>query len=266
MNFKRIYAILLKQLFLIRHNKTRLLNIFGWIVVDIILWGFITKYLDTVGQSGFNFTTVFLGAIILWEFFIRIYQGVIVTFFEDMWSRNFLNLFASPLSIQEYVTGLVSASLITSAAGFGAVFFIAYFFFVYNIFQLGIWLVPFLGILTIFGLALGIFTTALVLRFGPPAEWFAWIIPFILSPLSAIFYPLSVLPGFLQFISRIIPLPYVFEGMRSVVIEGRLLTSSLIVGFIIALIYLVAAYLFFTYIYSVVLRKGLISRFTAEDF
>jgi len=239
--------------------------IFGWVSLDVILWGFITKYLNNVGRAEFNFAAVFLGVIILWGLMSRIYTGIIMTFLEDMWSRNFFNFFASPLKIGEYLLGLISVSLTTSIMALGAMFSIAYLFFAFNIFQLGIYLIPFIAVLLIFGIALGIFITAFILRFGPPAEWVSWIVPFAISPFAAVFYPISVLPSIMQIISRLIPPSYVFEGLRSVIISGDFSGKNLIIGFILSLVYLLFAYIFFIYIYKIVLKKGLISRFTAES-
>ncbi|MCF6155134.1 MAG: ABC transporter permease [Candidatus Brocadia sp.] len=265
MDFRRVYAIFLRQIFLIRNNKTRLVNIFMWISIDTILWGFITNYLDSMGHSGFSFSTTVLGAVVLWNFLIRIQQGLMLSFFEDMWSCNLLNLFASPLRIREYLSGLVISSLATSIAGLSVMLFIAWGMFLYNIFQFGVLLVPFLGIMLVFGFALGIFTTALVLRFGPPAEWIAWIIPFVLDPFTGIFYPISALPKILQPISAILPPSYVFEGMRGALLSGKFSVSHLIAGISIAFVYLIISCLFFLYIYRIVLRKGLIARLTAEN-
>lgn len=265
MDFIRVYAIFLRQIFLIRNNKTRLVNIFMWITIDTILWGFITHYLDVVGHAGFSFTTTVLGAVVLWNFLIRIQQGLMLSFFEDMWSCNLLNLFASPLRIREYLFGLVISSLVTSIAGLSVMLLVAWMMFVYNILQFGVLLVPFLAIILVFGLALGIFTTALVLRFGPPAEWIAWIIPFVLDPFVGIFYPISALPKILQPIAAIIPPSYIFEGMRSAVFTGKFSVFHLVTGISIACVYLIASCVFFLYIYRIVLRRGLIARLTAEN-
>src|SRR5271170_5788932 len=110
-------AIFLRQLYLLRGSPARILPLFGWVAIDIVLWGFITRYLNSVAQSGFNFVPAILGAVLLWDFFSRVMQGVTTAFFEDVWSRNFLNIFATPLSISEYVGGLVLSSIITSSVG-----------------------------------------------------------------------------------------------------------------------------------------------------
>ncbi len=265
MNFRRVYAIFIRQLFLIRHNFTRLVNIFVWITVDIILWGFITRYLDSVTAVGFSFVPVLLGAVVLWDFLIRIQQGVMLAFFEDMWQRNFFNFFASPLTIPEYVTGLVITSIITSFAGLVVMLGLALLLFGFNIFVLGGSLILFLLILFLFGLTLGIFAAGVVLRFGPAAEWFVWPIPFIISPLAGVFYPTTALPDFLQNFASLVPPAYAFNGLRQILQTGQIPGFELLVGIGLGLVYLFFAYLFFVRIYKYVIRSGLISRFTAEN-
>ena len=264
MNSKRIGAVVIRQLFLLRHNWTRFFNIFLWIILDVFLWGFITKYLDTVSGPEFSFVPVFLGAIVLWDFMTRVQQGVMLAFFEDMWTQNFMNYFASPLSINEYIVGLVATSIITSTAGLAVMLLLAATVFSLSIFQLGFLLVPFILTLFIFGLALGVFACAIVLRLGPSAEWFAWPIPFILGPLAGVFYPIETLPAFLEPVARIIPPSYVFEGMRGVLFHGEFSVTSLTIGIGLSLVYLLLAVLFFRSIYRHVLRSGLLSRFSAE--
>ena len=146
-----------------------------------------------------------LGAVLLWDFMVRVMQGVTMAFFEDVWSRNFLNMFATPLSISEYVGGLVAVEhrhqFRRAGGDDGAgdlVFGLS--FFVY-----GAVLVPFLLVLFLFGIALGILGSAIVLRLGPASEWFVWPIPALLSPFAGVFYPLSTLPRWMQFIARLLP-------------------------------------------------------------
>src|SRR5688572_12221624 len=117
MHLARTAAIVVRQYYLFRGSPARVLSLFVWIAIDIVLWGFISRYLNTVTSAGFNFVPALLGAVLLWDFFTRVMQGVTMAFFEDVWSRNFLNVFASPISIIEYVGGLVLSSIATSTAG-----------------------------------------------------------------------------------------------------------------------------------------------------
>ena len=177
MHLSRTSAIVLRQLYLMRGSPARILPLFAWVAIDIVLWGFITKYLNIVSSAGFNFVPALLGAVLLWDFFTRVMQGVTTTFLEDVWSRNFLNMFATPLSISEYISGLVLSSVGTSIVGLIVMIVLASAFFGLSFFGYGPLLVPFLLVLFLFGIALGIVASGLVLRLGPAAEWFVWPIP-----------------------------------------------------------------------------------------
>src|SRR5512136_3094223 len=117
MRSSHITAIMLRQFYLMRGSLSRIVPLFAWVGVDIVLWGFITRYLNSFQTSGLNFVPIFLGAVLLWDFFTRVMQGVTIAFFEDVWARNFLNIFASPLSIGEYLAGLVITTIATSSLG-----------------------------------------------------------------------------------------------------------------------------------------------------
>ena len=103
----RIWAVVLRQVYLLAGSPIRTLPLFAWAGIDIVLWGFISRYLNSVASPGFNFVAVLLGAVLLWDFLTRVMQGVTTAFFEDVWSRNFLNLFATPMTVPEYLSGLV---------------------------------------------------------------------------------------------------------------------------------------------------------------
>lgn len=265
MDFKRVWAIVLRQYYLMRTSTTRIFPLFIWVAVDIILWGFLTRYLNTVSGTGFNFVPALLGAVLLWDFFIRIMQGVTMAFFEDVWSRNFINVFSTPISIYEYVAGLVTSSIATSAVGIVVMFFLAIVVFGLSFFSYGIVLVPILLILFMFGIALGIAASALVLRMGPAAEWFIWPIPAIISPFVGVLYPLSILPEWMRVVSKILPPSYVFEALRAVVAGNQVSWMSLLVSFILAVIYILLACLFFAGTYKHAVRTGLIARYSAES-
>ena len=265
MNIRRAAAIALRQFYLMRGSPVRILPMFAWVAIDIVLWGFITRYLNTVASAGFNFVPALLGAVLLWDFLVRVMQGVTTAFFEDVWSRNFLNIFATPLTISEYITGLVFAAIATSMFGLVVMIVLATLVFGLSFFVYGALLIPFFLVLFLFGIALGIFGCALVLRMGPAAEWLIWPIPALLSPLACVFYPLSALPRWLQYPARLLPPSHVFEAMRSIVAGRPVSQSSLLMGVILALVYLALAGVFFTRIFGYVLRSGLIARYSAES-
>lgn len=265
MNLKRIFAIVFKFGFLLNRNKTRFINILGWSVLDILVWGLTATYLNEVNKLNFNFIAVILSGAVLWLTLIRVQQGFILPMLEDVWSKNFLNLFASPLKIREYVLGLAISAFATSVFAFAIILLIVRIFFSYNIFYLGFMLVGFLLVIFIFGLALGLFTVGIILRYGPSAEWIAWIIPFAIAPLSSVYYPLSVLPAIIQPVSKILPTPYVFEGMRAALFTEVFLWDNLMIGLAIAIAYFIVAYWFLNYMYKLILRNGLLARFGVES-
>ncbi len=219
-----------------------------------------------MANPGFNFVTVLLGAVLLWDFFTRVMQGVTMAFFEDVWSRNFLNVFASPVSVSEYLAGLVSASIVTSAVGLVVMLVLATALFGLSFLSYGGALVPFLLVLFLFGIALGIVGCSLVLRLGPSAEWFVWPIPGLLSPFAGVFYPIATLPTWMQWVARLMPPAYVFEDMRAIVTgSGGVRPASLAVGGTLAVLYVFGASLFFTRVYRKAVRTGLIARYSAES-
>jgi ABC-2 type transport system permease protein len=264
MSFTRTAAIVLRQFYLIRGSLSRVLPMFVWIGIDMVLWGFITRYLNSVTASGINFVPRLLGAVLLWDFFIRVMQGVTMAFFEDVWSRNFLNFFATPLSIAEYVGGLVLSSIATSLVGLMVMLVLATTVFGLSFFIYGILLLPFILVLFLCGIALGVFGSALVLRLGPATEWFIWPIPALLSPFAGVFYPLSTLPRWMQFISHILPQSYVFETMRAIISGGAVSPIALVWAGALAVAYVLIAGWFFTRMYRHAVRTGLVARYSAE--
>jgi ABC-2 type transport system permease protein len=265
MSRRRIGAIVLRQVYLMRGSAARIIPLFAWVAVDMVLWGFITRYLNMITRAGFDFVPTLLGAVLLWDYFARVMQGVTTTFLEDVWSRNFLNLFATPLSTAEYVAGLVCSSLLTSVVGLSVMLVLATVFFGLSFFSYGIALIPFLLILLTFGLALGITGSAIVLWLGPASEWFIWPIPAIVAPFAGVFYPISTLPRWMQYIARVFPPAPVFEGLRGIVAGSGVSIAALAWGGTLAIGYLVAGCLVFGAVYRRAVRVGLIARYSAES-
>lgn len=264
MKLVRVYAIFLRQLYLIRSNLVRFIRLFVWIVADILLWGFVSKYLNGAAGTPFNFITVFLGAMLLWNFLTQVMQGVTMAFFEDVWARNFLNVFATPLLISEYLCGLILASIMTSIVSLLAMLLLAGVAFGFSILVYGLSFMPFLAILFLSGIALGILGVSIVLRFGPPAEWLVWPIPALLSPFVGVLYPLSVLPGWMQFIGRLLPPSYVFEGVRTVASGGGFSSDTFAIGLLLSIFFIALTYGIFLVVYRRSVRTGLIARYSAE--
>ena len=265
MNASRIYAVMLRQFYLYRGSPQRVLPMIAWVAVDIVLWGFLTRYLNSVSHAEFNFVPALLGAVLLWDFLTRVMQGVTMAFFEDVWSRNFLNLFASPIRNSEYLTGLVLTAAATSLVGLVVMLVLAEFVFGLSFWTYGLALVPFLLVLFVTGIALGVLAAAMVLRLGPASEWLIWPIPTLISPFAGVFYPVSILPGWMRAVSMILPPSYVFEGMRAIVLGQATPWGQLAIGAALSLVYLVASGVVFSAVYRHAIRTGLIARYSAES-
>lgn len=266
MRWQAVWGIVQRQYDLMRGSPTRVIPLFAWVAVDILLWGFITRYLDLLDRGGtMTFVPSFLGAVLLWDFFSRVMQGVTTTFFEDLWSRNFLNLFATPLRTSEYVSGLVLTSILTSLIGLVVMLVLAIGFFGLNFLSLGLLLVPFVLVLFLFGIALGVFASGMVLRLGPASEWLVWPIPAVLAPFAGVFYPLSVLPAWMRVIGYCLPPSYVFEGLRAV-LAGHGASPGLLAGsLLLAMAEIALAGWFFRRVYRYAVSSGLLARYTAES-
>ncbi len=265
MRWHRVLAVFLRYLFLLRVSPARVFPLFVWVGIDMVLWGFLTRWLGATGGFRFDLVTVLLGAVLLWDFQARVMHGVATAFFEDVWARNFLNVFASPLRLSEYLAGLVLSSIATSLLGLAVMLLVAVPLFGLTFAPYGLMLGAFFLVLFLFGIALGIAGVAVVLRLGPAAEWFIWPVPAMLAPFACVFYPLSALPAWMRPIAAALPPTHVFEGMRGIVAGGSAPVAQLVAGTLVALGCVLLAAWFFARVHRYAVRTGLISRYAAES-
>ena len=269
MRLRAVAGILLRQFYLFRSSPVRLVPTFTWVAVDIVVWGFLTRYLNTVtshstGASHVDFVPSLLGAVLFWDFFTRIMQGVTTAFFEDIWSRNFLNLFATPLTIAEYVAGLVLTSVATSLIALAVMLVLATLVFGLSFLSLGLMVIPFVLVLFLFGVALGIAASAMVLRLGPASEWLVWPMTALLAPFVGVYYPLDTLPAWMRAIGAVLPPSYVFESMRALINGQTLAVTRLAMSAGLAILQLLLASYFFAWVFRYSVRTGLLARYSAE--
>ena len=220
MKLHRVTALLVRHLYLYRRSLPRIMEIFYWPFLDLVIWGFITLYLARYQSQVPGFVTFFLGALILWDMLFRSQQGITIAFLEELWARNLMNLFASPLKPSEFLTATMAMSVMKVTVVSIVMAGSALLFYSYNILIVGIWLMPFVLNLVITGWIIGVLTTSLIMRFGQEAEVLAWSMVFLFQPISCVFYPLEVLPTWLQMIAWANPAAHIFEGMRVVLSGG----------------------------------------------
>lgn len=220
MAIERVYALLLRQLYLYRHSLIRSLEIIYWPVMDLLVWGFVSVYVARLRGGGAAAIAFLVGGMILWDIFYRVQQAISVSFLEDIWTRNLPNVFVTPISTAEYLCATMALGVMKVAVIGLLLGVLAFGLYAFNIFRYGLPLLPFVLNLILGGWGMGIITTALILRYGQGAEALAWALAFLFQPFSAVFYPVQVLPPVLQRVAWLLPTTYVFEGMR-MVLAGR---------------------------------------------
>ena len=220
MKFHRMYALSLRHIYLIKGSLPRILDLIYWPTIQIILWGFVSKFF-TIHSDYYNHTVgIILSAAILYDFLFRSSISFNMLFLEEIWSRNFTNLFVAPLRISEIITALTATALLRTLIGVIPAIFLATPFFGVSIFNLGPSLILLFLSLYIFGITLGLLVTAGLLRYGPAFENIAWSSLFLLAPLGCVYYPLSILPEWLQVLAKALPLVYIFEEVRSILLNN----------------------------------------------
>ncbi len=264
MKLHRVMALIQRHLYLYKRSLPRMTEVFFWPLIDLLLWGFVTLYLQRFQANLPKFVAFFLGALILWDILYRAQQGISVSFLEEVWSKNLLNLFVTPMRPSEFLAALMSISVLKLLTAGLASAFLAWFLYSFNVFILGVSLIPFVLNLAVMGWSIGIITMASILRYGQEAEVMAWGLAFLVQPVSAVFYPVSVMPAWVQPIAWMMPSSHVFEGMRSVVETGVFPLEELGKAVVLNLIYLALALSFFYRNLRIVKEKGLLLRSGTE--
>ncbi len=260
MKLQRINALLIRHLYLYKRSLPRLMDAFYWPVLELILWGFIGTYISKLNLGSFNALTIILGAIIFWDLLSQSQRAVSIAFLEDVWEKNFLNIFVTPLRLSEFLASTILLGLVRVGLVGVVMAFLAFLFYHFNIFTFGFYLIPFMLNLLLFGWTLGLFTTAIILRFGTSAQVLAFGFLFMIQPFSAVFYPVSVLPHALQYLAYMLPSTYVFEGMRLVISSGSLPLWQLGLALLSNIVYIILITWFFYRMFAYVKRKGLLMK------
>ncbi len=228
---RRIAAMVLRYWYLLRSSWPRLLELIYWPAVQMLMWGFLQAYIAQNAGFFARAGGTFIGAVLLWDILFRGQLGFSISFLEEMWARNMGNLMMSPLRPGEFVVSLMIMSIIRLFIGMVPVTGLAMLFFGFNLYGLGIALAAFFANLILTSWAIGILVSGIVLRNGMGAESLAWTFMFLIMPIACIYYPVDVLPVWLQYVAWALPPTYVFEGMRALVSEqvfrGDLMVQAL---------------------------------------
>jgi len=260
MNWAHVRGLVLRYTFLYMRSVPRVLEMFFWPVMDLLVWGLVAQYLQTAPFHVPGFIKFLIGAMIFWDILYRAQQGVTISFLEDIWARNLLNIFVAPIRVSEFVVATYLVGLARIFITVGVLAGLSYVLYAFNLFSLGWALIPLFINLLMMGWAIGMVTTALIMRWGQAAEALAWGVPFLIQPFCAAFYPLETLPKGIQPVSLAIPATYVFEGMRQVMRGEGLSLKYLLAAVGLNLVYLVAAGLYFQWMFNRARTKGLLAK------
>lgn len=255
-SLQRIGAMVLRYFYLMRSSWPRLLELIYWPMVQMLMWGFLQSYVDANASFFARAGGTFIGAVLLWDILFRGQLGFSVSFLEEMWARNMGNLMMSPLRPIEFVAALMIMSMVRLAIGMVPVTLVALWLFDFNLYSLGFALAAFFANLIFTSWAVGILVSGLILRNGMGAEGLAWTIMFLLLPLTCVYYPVSILPNWLQAIAWILPPTYVFEGMRALLIDHVFRADLMLKALALNLVYFGVSVVVFMRLLEAARRHG----------
>jgi ABC-2 type transport system permease protein len=215
----RVGAMVRRYWYLLRSSWPRILDLIYWPTVQMLMWGFLQLYVSQNGGLFAKASGVFIGAVLLWDILFRGQLGFSISFLEEMYARNLGNIMMSPLRPVEFIAALMIMSLVRLSIGMIPVSLLAIAFFGFNLWSFGFALAAFFLNLILTSWSIGIFVAGLLLRNGLGAESMAWTIMFLFLPLTCVYYPVTVLPHWLQYVAWSLPPTYVFEGMRALLID-----------------------------------------------
>ncbi len=256
MNLNKMYGLFLRHFYLIKGSLPRILDLIYWPTIQIILWGFISKFFTIYSDYYNNTLGVILTCAILYDILFRSSISFNMLFLEEIWSRNFTNLFIAPLKLKEIIISLIFTALVRTLIGLVPAIILTSPLFGVSILELGIPLFLLFLSLYFFGITLGLFVSAGLLRFGPSFENIAWSSLFLLAPLGCIYYPIEILPNFFQVLAKALPLVYIFDETRNILINNLVNYENLKIAFALNVVYLTFGLMLFYYSFLKARDKG----------
>lgn len=258
MNWNRVYAVFLRHLYFLRRSYDRITETFYWIALDLVIWGITGLYFQRFTPDAQNLVFMIISGVLLWNITWRAQIEISLGTIEELWNKNLVNLFVSPLKFPEWIAGLVLMGFGKALVSFLFGSLVAYLLYHVGIFYYSFYLPVFFLLLIMSGWCLGFMIASIILRFGTRVQTLAWSFPWLLSPFSAIYYPLDVLPHWAQTISYFLPMSYVFEQARNLLNNGVVDPSKLLISFGLNIFYLILTLWIFGRSFNSVLNKGLV--------
>ncbi len=256
MKLHRILAIVRRHFLLTFKRADRIINVLYWPFLNIVLWGVTSMWMQQQSQNA-NIITMILTGLILWQIVFRVNLETAKGFFEELLSHNVINLFSTPLTLSEWIAAMMILGVINMLLVMVCCSLAVWLLYGINICTLGWHLIPYMLSLLIAGWFIGFFICGLLINWGLKAQDFVFTVGWVFAPFSAIYYPLEVLPAWLQTVGKFLPMTYVFEAMRAVLANKPVPPSYLATSFLLDFFYLTLSLLFFWYMFECSKEKGL---------
>jgi ABC-2 type transport system permease protein len=261
MRTNRIAAVIRRHFYVTVHSPTRLIELGFWPIVDLVLWGLITTFLAGAGTDLPIPVTFFLGAVILWDLVFRSKNAVALCLLEEVHSQNLISMFASPITPSEYLTGAVAWGLVKVVWTWSMMALLAWTVFHFGVLRIGPQIAGFAAVLIVYGISLALVVIGCVLRFGYAADELTWALAGLAVPFSAVFYPVSALPGWARSIAALVPPAHVFEAMRASLAGRSASWGSLPLAAGLDVLYLAVGFAFARAMFRQLLRRGSVTRY-----
>ncbi|MEK7605290.1 MAG: ABC transporter permease [Patescibacteria group bacterium] len=257
MKLHRIYGIILRTLYGFKHSYDKMSDAFYWPLLDLLLWGLTSSYIKESSGGQTNILLLVISGIVFWLIFWRAQYEICMGLLDELWNKNMVNIFITPLKFWEWVTAWLFMGIAKGALSFFFAAGVAILLYQTNVFTYGFAMIPFMLLLMLSGWWVGFLITSILMRYGSKVQTLAWSMPWIFAPFSAIYYPVSSLPHWAQSVAHLLPTSYVFEGMREVIKTGHFDTHGFIVGLLLNLLYLAISLVAIRFSFARVLKNGI---------
>ena len=258
MKWHRIYGMILRYTYIMLRNLDRLSDAFYWPVVDLVLWGLTSLFIQELAP-GSKVIQIIITGLVFWYIVARIQGEISVNLLEEFWNENLVNIFVSPLTFWEWIVAVLINGVLKALVSFVFAGVLALLLYKVGVFSFGLYLVPYLFLLSLTGWTMGFLISGLIFRYGSKIQFLGWTLVFVISPFSAVSFPVSILPVWAQHVAQFVPTSYVFEGLREVINTGHFDPNKFWISLFLNLIYLVLSLFFIKACFKKALNKGLIS-------
>lgn len=256
-NFNRVWAMVLRDFYNMRHSLDRLSDMFYWPLMDLFIWGLTGLYFARLSVGNPHAVEIILNGLIFWIVLWRAQYEININLLSEIWDRNLVNIFSSPLKIEEWIVSAVVFGFLKMIASLFFVSILALLLYQYNIFMYGFLILPIIASLLMTGLVVGFMVSGFIIRYGQKIQTFAWTGAALIMPFSAPFYSLNILPSWAQQISLFLPTSYIFEGIRQVLFSETFSLDKFVMSFGLNFIYLTLSVLFFLHMFNRSKKLGL---------